>query len=171
MKFNEQIIKERRTIEAVKKQYLGFNGKLYSIAKNLGYPIIKQNEESEYIIYDNFWNTDQSDIRTMEENEYSECIGYAFDGLKNGYNLEILVFENEKSIKVLFDCKKVYEEVYGELESYYPEDTWESKIEKLYVIANKKEKEIKQQEKERMKNNFEVKKTTLLNYLKDKWNL
>ena len=171
MKFNEQVIREKRTIEAVKKQFMGVNGKLYLIAKNVGEPIIRQNEESNYIIYDNFWKTDENDIRTMDENEYSECIGHAFDGLRNGYNLEVLAFGEEKLIKVFYNSKKVYEEVGGELESYYPDQEWESIIEKLYLIAEKREQEYKKQERENKKEKFEKSKSNLINYLKEKWNL
>jgi hypothetical protein len=172
MKFNEQVIREKRTIEAVKKQFMGINGKLYLIAKNVGEPIIRQNEESNYIIYDNFWNNyDENNIRTMDENEYSGCIGHAFDGLRNGYNLEILVFDEEKLIKVFYNSRKVYEEIAGELESYYPDEEWESKIEKLYPIAEKREQEYKKQEKDDRKEKFEEKKSGLIQYLKEKWNL
>lgn len=171
MKFNEQVVREKRTIEAVKKQFMGTNGKLYLIAKNVGEPIIRQNEESSYIIYDNFWETNESDIRTMDENEYSECIGHAFDGLRNGYNLEILAFNDDKLIKVFYNSRKVYEEIAGELDSYYPDDEWESKVEKLYLIAEKREVEYKKQEKENKKEKFEEKKSSFIDYLKEKWNL
>ena len=156
MKFNEQVVREKRTIEAVKKQFMGTNGKLYLIAKNVGEPIIRQNEESSYIIYDNFWETNESDIRTMDENEYSECIGHAFDGLRNGYNLEILAFNDDKLIKVFYNSRKVYEEIAGELDSYYPDDEWESKVEKLYLIAEKREVEYKKQEKENKKEKWNL---------------
>ena len=63
MKFNEQQIKERRTVEAIQKEYMGFQGKFVNIAKNLGSEIIDQGYMSEsFISYDDFWKKDKDDI-------------------------------------------------------------------------------------------------------------
>ena len=47
MKFNEQQIKEKRTVEAIQKEYMGFQGKLVCIARNLGHEILDQGVVSE----------------------------------------------------------------------------------------------------------------------------
>jgi hypothetical protein len=171
MKFNEQQIKEKRTVEAIQKEYMGFQGKLVCIAKNLGNEILDQGGVSETLSYDDFWKTSDDEIQEMDMESNVDCIGWFFDGLGMGVNLEIFVFENDKKIKVEYDSQNVYEEVSGELESYVPNIAWEEKINPLYKRAKEKESANREKQKEASKSNFEENKKKLINYLSNKWGI
>ena len=171
MKFNEQQIKEKRTVEAIQKEYMGFQGKLVCIAKNLGHEILDQGVVSETLSYDDFWKTSGEDIQEIDIESNVDCVGWFFDGLGMGVNLEIFVFENDKKIKVAYESQNVYEEVSGELEAYVPNIIWEEKINPLYKRAKEKEIKRREQQKESAKSNFEKNKKKLINYLGNKWGI
>jgi hypothetical protein len=171
MKFNEQQIKEKRTVEAIQKEYMGFQGKLVCIARNLGHEILDQGVVSETLSYDDFWKTSGEDIQEMDIESNVDCVGWFFDGLGMGVNLEIFVFENDKKIKVAYESQNVYEEVSGELEAYVPNIIWEEKINPLYKKAKEKEIKRREQQKKLSKSNFEENKKKLINYLSNKWGI
>jgi hypothetical protein len=171
MKFNEQQIKEKRTVEAIQKEYMGFQGKLVCIARNLGHEILDQGVVSETLSYDDFWKTSGEDIQEMDVESNVNCVGWFFDGLGMGVNLEIFVFENDKKIKVAYESQNVYEEVSGELEAYVPNIVWEEKINPLYKRAKEKEIKRREQQKESSRSNFEENKKKLINYLSNKWGI
>jgi len=171
MKFNEQQIKEKRTVEAIQKEYMGFQGKLVCIARNLGHEILDQGVVSETLSYDDFWKTSGEDIQEMDIESNVDCVGWFFDGLGMGVNLEIFVFENDKKIKVAYESQNVYEEVSGELEAYVPNIVWEEKINPLYKRAKEKEIKRREQQKESSRSNFEENKKKLINYLSNKWGI
>lgn len=170
MKFDEQVIKEKRIIEATKKEYQGSTGKFAIICKNLGQEIIDQgSSETNFIIYDDFWGNNNKEIKYLDENTSLSVLGYYFYGLNYSINLEIFYFENEKKIKVKYEGFTVYEEVNGDLECYTPSENWENNIDNLYIIAKKIEDENKIIEKHNKKQAFESKKNSILNYLNIKW--
>jgi len=171
MKFNEQQIKEKRTVEAIQKEYMGFQGKLVCIARNLGHEILDQGVVKETLSYDDFWKTSGEDIQEMDIESNVDCVGWFFDGLGMGVNLEIFVFENDKKIKVAYESQNVYEEVSGELEAYVPNIVWEEKINPLYKRAKEKEIKSREKQKELSKSNFEENKKKLINYLSNKWGI
>jgi len=168
MKFNEQLIKEKRTIEATKKEYLGVNGKFVLISKNLGEEIIHQGSDNNYIKYDNFWDKEK-EYETIDENTPISSLGFYFYGLNYSCNIEIYFLESEKLTKVIYNGQKVYEEVNGELFAYYPSNEWENQIEDLYKIAKEKDKLIKGKEKEKQKQVFEERKKGVLERLRNVW--
>lgn len=175
MKFDEQIIKEKRVIEATKKDYLGSNGKFAVISKTLGDQIIDQGSLSNnFITYDNFWNQiedSENKISYLDENINLSSMGYYFYGLNYSYNIEIFYFEDQKRIDVKYNGDAVYREAGGDLEMYIPSQEWESKIEALYKIAKPIEESNKKAEKKIMKEAFENKKNYILSYLKSKWGI
>ena len=171
MKFNEQQIKEKRTVEAIQKEYMGFQGKIVCIARNLGHEILDQGVVSETLSYDDFWKTSDEYIQEMDIESNVDCVGWFFDGLGIGVNLEIFVFENDKKIKVAYESQNVYEEVSGELEAYVPNIIWEEKINPLYKKAKEKEIKHREQQKKLSKSNFEENKKKLINYLSNKWGI
>ena len=171
MKFNEQQIKEKRTVEAIQKEYMGFQGKLVCIARNLGHEIVDQGAVSETLSYDDFWKTADDEIQEIDVESNVDCVGWFFDGLGMGINLEIFVFENDKKIKVAYESQNVYEEVSGELEAYVPNIIWEEKINPLYKRAKEKEIKRREQQNESSRSNFEENKKKLINYLSNKWGI
>jgi hypothetical protein len=170
MKFNEQQIKERRTVEAIQKEYMGFQGKFVNIAKNLGSEIIDQGYMSEsFISYDDFWKKDKDDIQKMDMDQNIELIGWHYESLRIGINLEIFIFDNDKKIKVIYNGNNVYEETSGDLDMYVPYNEWEEAIEKIFKISKIIEKDKKQVSKENLKIEFERRKKNLLAELNYKW--
>jgi hypothetical protein len=168
MKFNEQLIKEKRTIEASKKEYMGPKGKLAIISRFLGTEIIQQGEGNRYIKYDNFWEGEKKDFELVDENTPINSLGFYFYGLNYSCNIEIYYIENEKLIKVIYEGQKAYEEINGELESYVP-GKWEGFIENFYNLAKEKYSLIKDKEKQRNKKIFEEKKISILDKIKKVW--
>lgn len=171
MKFNEQLIKEKRTIEATKKEYMGANSKFILICKNLGEEIIQQGSDNNFIKYDNFWDKAENTYETIDENTPINSLGFYFYGLNYSCNLEIYFLDYEKLTKVIYKGAKVYEEVNGELEAYTPDDEWEFMIENLYNLAKEKDKKLKNKEKERKKQIFEERKSSMLEMLKKVWGI
>lgn len=172
MKFNENQIKERRTVEAIQKEYMGFQGKFVNIAKNLGSEIIDQGYMCEnFISYDDFWKKDKDDIQEMDMDQNTELLGWYYESLGIGINLEIFIFDNDKKIKVIYNGKNVYEETSGDLEMYVPYKEWEDAIEKIFKLSKAKEKDKKQVSKENIKIEFERKKKNLLDELNYKWGI
>lgn len=170
MKFNEQQIKERRTVEAIQKEYMGFQGKFVNIAKNLGNEIVDQGyNDKSFISYDDFWKTNENDIEEIDMDQNIELIGWHYEGLRIGINLEIFIFENNKKIKVEYNGRSVYEETAGDLELYVPNKEWEDRIESIFQLSKSKERNNKQNLKENLKIEFERRKKNLLDELNYKW--
>jgi hypothetical protein len=172
MKFNEQQIKERRTVEAMQKEYMGFQGKIVCIARNLGNEILDQGQTDQtFLNYDNYWKINKDNIEKIDIDANVSFLGWQYDALGIGINLEIFVFEDEKKIKVSYDGKTVYEETLGELDIYTPDNIWEDKIESILKLAKLKEKNNKQNSKENAKIEFEKRKKNLLDELNYKWGI
>lgn len=171
MKIDEQLIKEKRIIEATKKEYQGTFGKFAVISRNLGDEIVGQGQISNNIItYDNFWNYNKEEkIGYLDEDTYTTNVGFYFYGLKYSMNLEIFYSENEKKIEVKYEGQTVYSEINGDLECYIPNENWENKIEELYKLAKPVDDRNKQINKSFKKKIFETKKSYILEYLKNKW--
>ena len=89
----ENQIKEKRTIEASKKNMMGKNGKLGMILKHFGETIVSQEGMfSDVSYFDHFWEDGEEDdesMQTFEEGSLSRDVGSFFDGLSRGMHLEI----------------------------------------------------------------------------------
>jgi hypothetical protein len=170
----EQMIKEARTIEAMKKGYMGLEGKFSCIAKNLGQPIIQQGSRVfEQSFLDDPYETeiDVEDILIFDEDESSYEIGLQFDGLSRGVNMTISIQYHLREITCRYQGNIVYKENSGDLEGYVPNSEWEEKIEAFYDLSKNIEKKNKpiEQEKNTEKNNR--KRKEIMEYLKLKWGL
>lgn len=138
----EARIIEQRTNEATKKNYLGMEGKIYRIAKYLGFEIIKDSGYSETLDFDGmFDDPDPNHIPILDENTVSYNIGFSYDGLKYGNNIEIVCNDYEQTTKVYYKGYLVYHEEQGALQAFVPLKEWENLIEDLY---KKVEDKIKQ---------------------------
>jgi len=169
----EKQIQEARTIEAMRKGYMGLEGKFCVVAKYLGKPIIHHGSQlvDQNYLFDPFEEEDSEEIPTIEESESSFEIGTFFDGLNKGVNLNIYINLEMREIKCYFEDKLVYKETNGELEGFHPSELWEEKLEKLYATAKKIEKERRQIEKKELIKLAEKKKKSILEYLKEKWGI
>jgi hypothetical protein len=132
----EELIKEQRTFEAMKKGYTGLEGKFGVINQWLGDPIISQGSDQTYLS-DPYNLQEEGAILTADFDESTEEIGTILDGLKYGMNLSIWIKEFSAEIIVRYKGQVVYREEAGELEGFAPYDEWESCVEKLYDHAKK----------------------------------
>lgn len=167
----EKLIQEQRTIEAMKKGYMGLEGKFATIVKRLGYPVIKQgglNYDQSFL--EDYYNYEDEDaMPMMDEDDSSYEIGYAFDGLNRGMNLSILVLYHNREITVRHEGQVVYSELAGDLEGFAPEDIWEQKIDTLFSLCQKVERSERPAERKRLKDAADRKRKEILEKLKLKW--
>lgn len=195
----EQQIKEKRKIEAVRKNLMTPSGKFGIIVKTLGQPIVNQFEGIDELIgyssNDIYYEYDNNELPIMEifdeagmpidEPNSSEWtrkvnnrkltsiknIGYFFDGLSRGYNLQIRYLTDENEIIVEYNNDIVYKEFEAELIAYKPSEEWESKIDLLFEKSKKiNEKDRKEQREKRVKI-IEKEKEGWLNKLKNLWGI
>ena len=135
-------IKEQRTVEAIKKDFMGSQGKLAMICKAFGSPIIYDNsvfEEANTLdIDDGFYDKEESEVKTFEEGHASYEVGYWYDGVNLGNGLEIKFLFYESEIKLYYKTYMRYHEISNTLISYNADGDWEKIIDDLYYHAKKK---------------------------------
>lgn len=198
MNEKEKKIKEQRLIEATKKGLMGISGKLGVIVKLLGQPLIHQSdggygdvfgysstpfyshEENDEIqtieVLDDYgspinepnsieWNTNKS----PRKHEAIRAIGWIFDSLNSGTNMEIRYITENSELTVQFNGIYVYRESEGDLRSYVPSDDWESKVESLYKKAKKINENLNKSIKEEKINKAKKDKESWLDKVKKNW--
>jgi len=165
----EQSIKEARTIEAMRNGYMGLAGKFCQITKKLGSPIIKQGglyvDSTEY---QDIFQEENDEIRTMDEGEATYEIGWQFDALSRGINLSITLIHHLREITVRHEGQIVYKEISGELESYVPNELWEDSINSLYEATKKMHRRESAERKKELEKRKEQEKASILDQLKKK---
>lgn len=169
----EHLIKEARTIEAMKKGYMGLEGKFSNITKYLGSPIYHQGSRcfEQTFLNDPYEIQDLDVILTMDEDEGSYELGVLFDGLSRGINMTISVQHHLREITCRYEGRVVYKELSGELEGYHPDDIWEDKIESLNLIAKKIARQKRPFEQAELVESNKKKRNEIFDYLKSKWGL
>lgn len=185
----EKVIKEKRTLEAAKKDLMGNSGKLGFICKILGNSVDRQGSAymSESFLedpYDDEFSEAEYEQTLGEgnlgpmvdpgeileyEGDYISKVGMHFDGLKWGMHLEITNNLIEKKIVATYKGFTVYEEISGDLMRYAPFEEWEVYVEKLYKIAKEKSKKDEPARKEELKEMINKKKKTFLQNFREKW--
>jgi hypothetical protein len=130
-----EVIREHRTIEAVRKGLMGFNGKLCCIARVLGDRMWQEGGQycEQSFLPDYTLNDDE--IPTDDTPTYP--FGWLFSGLNRGINLEIKYHEFKKELMVRYNGNVVYLETNNELDGYNPNGGWEDHVERLFEIAKK----------------------------------
>jgi len=168
----EEMIKEARTIEAMKHGYMGLEGKLSTIAKYLGQPIFHQGSRVfEQTFLDDPFAEKEEDIPMMDEEEQSYEVGLQFDGLSRGINMTISVQYHLREITCRFEGHIVYKEVSGELDGYAPYPEWEDRIESLFSVAKKVERQRRPMERAKLAEANNKKRSEILEHLRNKWGL
>ncbi len=159
-------VAEERLIEATNKNFIGGNGKIATIVRILGSPVLSQGySPNEYLDND-------MDMPVLDDYHLQE-IGLVWDGLGRGIHLEIRLDNFKHEVVVNFKGHEVYRESAGELVLYAPihplAGEWEHHIEKLYKEA-KKHKQITHVEKEKAKRESQPRTAEkLLEALKMRW--
>lgn len=169
----EQMLKEARTIEAMKKGYMGLEGKFCSIAKRLGHAMFRQGGlyVDRTYLEDPYNQPDEDEIPMMDDEEESYEIGVQFDGLSRGMNLTISILFHLREITVRHEGQIVYKEIAGELEGFAPVDEWEENIETLYSLSKSIEREQRPFEKKELHRKADKKRAEILEALRLKWGL
>lgn len=169
----DQMLKEARTIEAMKKGYMGLEGKFCTITKRLGHPIFRQGGlyvDRTYLV-DPYDEPSEDEIPMMDDEEESYEIGIHFDGLSRGSNLTISILFHLREITVRYEGRIVYKEIAGELEGFAPVDEWEEKVESLYTLARQIERENRPIEKKELAQKADKRRKEILEELRLKWGL
>lgn len=185
----ERVVREKRTIEATKKNLMGPAGKLGVIVRTLGSPIIRQGSslfdcsflEDAYDDYaDDEYETTASgqqgplvykdEIKNLSD-EFVNHEGFIFDGLSRSMHIEIKYINSNNKLEVTHKGFVVFKEIAGELEAYAPADEWENMIDRLYTASKKQEKSMKHQKDLELAELVKEKKQTFWNRLRDRWGL
>jgi len=186
-KQKENAIREKRTIEATKKNLMGPSGKLGIIVMSLGSPIIRQSscyvdvsfledpyEDDTDIEYASTasgqkgpvaWEdriSEDSDMMAQEE-------GFVFDGLSRGMHIEVKYWHRNNKLEVTYKGYEVYKEGGGELFAYAPFPEWEEMIERLYKSAKPKSKELKMLREVEVGQAIERRKRSFWERLRNRW--
>jgi len=174
MRKNEEKLKEERTFEATQKNLMGINGRLGTIVRYLGNIIMKEGSglvDTQYL--DDQWllEDEHEEIATSDEEEISFPIGYVFDGLSRGMHIEIKFLEYRKELNVYYQGFEVFKETNGELEKYVPRLDWEEKIDYLFGVAKKVEKNKRKEMESFVKDIAKTKQAEYLEELRSKWGL
>ena len=169
----EESIREARTIEATKKRLMGPSGKIGCIVKNLGHQIIASGSSFYDVneMEDPFKLHDPDELPQLGEDDISHSIGWFFDGLNRGMNLEIKYLDGRSDLTVRYNGHLVYREIAGELQGYAPFDDWEEKIESLWDIAKQKENHTKKQTREKNHEVAKKRSKVLLEKMREKWGI
>lgn len=169
----DQMLKEARTIEAMKKGYMGLEGKFCTIAKRLGHALFRQGGlyVDRTYLEDPYYQPEEGEIPMMDDEEESYEIGIQFDGLSRGMNLTISILFHLREITVRSEGRIVYKEIASELEGFAPEDSWEEKIESLYNVSRDIERQQRPFEKKQLVEKADKKRKQILESLRLKWGL
>lgn len=150
MRSKEDILKEQRTIEAVRKGLMSGNGKLGVIARVLGDRVVARhgNHHSVSPVFENMFGfgqnfmdgsddeDDEGQLPTMEEGDGERHTASLFNGYSRGLHLEIKLDGPE--ICVRWKGEIVFHEMSGELLAFCPGE-WEQTTDKLCIEARRKE--------------------------------
>lgn len=183
----EKAVREKRTLEAIKKNYTGPSGKFGTIAQALGYPVVRQGTG----LYDNSYLDDpyadhiETDYETTVSGQLGPQMsrdelldmgdadvqeeGYVFDGLSRGIHVEIQYWYENQQIKVSYRGFLVYKELGGELFTYAPFPEWEELIERLYKAAKNKAKELKKVQEAELTQKLQREKQSFWTKLRYRW--
>lgn len=174
MNEKENRIKEQRVIEATRKNLMGMEGKLGVILKFLGQPIYTQGSKDHYInqltdVYDYLDAKNEDDILELDEN-YEEILnGYIFDGLTSGMNIEIIYLMDDQKLVTKYKGYNVFIENSGDLQCYVPLEEWELIVDKLFIIAKKKQIKILEIAKAEGQIESQKEKISFLRRLRETW--
>lgn len=193
----ESAIKEKRTIEATKKNMMGPSGKLGIIVKAWGHPVMRESMgglcDANYLDdpYDDPVTTEYDTTVSGQNGPVAwrdeipegnfgagEAVdgnpnfeGYVFDGLSRGLHFEIHYKKMLHELKVYYKGFEVYKEVGGELEAYAPFPEWEGIVERLYKKAKVVWQDNKQLEQEALMQEVNRRKHTFWQKLRMRWGI
>jgi len=140
---------ERRHVKAVLDKV---TLKLMTVAEHLGKPIMSEGPAAIFPTVVPEWGAEEEDIRSWDGE--SNRLGYIYDSLHLGQNLEVRWLETDAELRATYDGHVVYHEVEGELQAYVPRPDWEALMDHLYQqakqVAESRTAEAKEKERGRL---------------------
>lgn len=173
----ERLIEDRRA-EAVKKD---LPRKLKMIAKNLGFAV----RDSAYgksieggfgyfsspAQYQMESELDDDELPTDPMVTESYILAYHFDGITNGINMQVNYDEASEMVRVHYEGEEVYREQTGVIECYVPSSKWETNLESLFSVAEKRAKIKDKRDRDDRRKRGQSKTTRLLEQLRKLWGI
>lgn len=184
----EARIKETRLAEATKKGLTGPTGKIGTVLRMLGSPIIGQTEGVSYLDLDGREEDEGMPVMDIEGvqrpigPEWSDAevvptpygiheLGRHFDGLARGMHMEIMYKEESSEMSLYHRGYLAYRETQGDLQCYVPSDEWEGWISSLFKVAKKEQRREKEKEFEARAGEAERAKGSWLRDIASRWGI
>jgi hypothetical protein len=98
-------------------------------------------------------------------------IGYYYQLMQNGLNLEMRFLNETKEMIVNYQGNLVFKEIQGELYCYVPSKIWEQAVDSLFEKASKKEMQTKEEDKNVKLKKAEKQKDNWINDMKKFWGI
>lgn len=184
----EARVRERRLAEATKKGLTGPTGKIGTVLRMLGSPIVGQTEDVSYLNLDG--REEDAGMPVMDVEgvsrptgpEWSDHdvvptpygiheLGRHFDGLSRGMHMEIIYKDESSEMSLYHRGYLAYREAQGDLQCYVPSDEWEGWISSLFKVAKKRQREEKEREFEERARQAERAKGSWLRDIASRWGL
>ena len=117
------------------------------------------------------WQLDSEDDGQLPvSDEGSSFMGWQFDGLSSGVNLQICYDKTTENLKASYDGYLVYEEMCNTVVRYLPSPQWEDKLDLLCRIAERKAK-LKEQDHSDDKKKGRSRLQKVRDYLRSNWGI
>jgi len=195
MNDKENLVKEKRLILATTKNLTGMEGKIGQILKYMGEPVISQTSDlyeqtnwSDIYPYLNVYDTPNEDLPTEDMDTHLVEIGRTLSALKWGINMELSYLKDSKIpvkrtelytewvdaqrvMSVTYKGYVVYREIGGDLDSYLPDDEWESALDRIYEACKKIKKQSKIDVDMEKAEEIKSEKLGLIARLREKWGI
>jgi hypothetical protein len=196
MNDKENLVKEKRLILATTKNLTGLEGKIGQILKYMGDPVISQtsdfyestNWNDMYPYLNVYEDTNKEDLPTEDMDTNLIEIGRTLSALKWGINMELSYLKESKIpikrtelytewvnaqrvMSVTYKGYIVYREISGDLESYLPDDEWESSLDRIYEACKKIKKQSKIEKDAERTDEIRNDKLGLIARLREKWGI
>ena len=177
----ERLIESRQT-EAIQKN---LSQKLRLIASVLGFAIrdkatgggleagLDVMGYANHRLLDPWWDSIEDEVAmpTDPNLDQSRVLGYCFDGLTSGINLQVILEEEANFMKASFQGTDVYQERQGKLEKYIPATDWEMYVESLFRRAEARAKMAAEQKQDDTKKEKRKVADVLIDYLRKNWGI
>ena len=184
----EARIREKRLAEATKKGLTGPAGKIGTVLRMLGSPIVGQTEDVSYLNLDGREEDagmpvmDVDGVQRPTGAEWSDSdvvptpygiheLGRHFDGLSRGMHMEIIYKDESSEMSLYHRGYLVYREVQGDLQCYVPSDEWEGWVSSLFKVAKKAQREEKEREFQERVRDADRAKQSWLRDLASRWGI
>lgn len=189
----EARVREQRLAEATKKGLMGASGKIGSVLRALGSPVVSQSADASCMDTGGYGSDepqgpmgipvmDMEGVERPTGGEWSDempdpvsfgthNVGRHFDGLSRGMHLEIFYKDESSEMSVYYRGHLVYREAQGDLLCYVPLEEWEGWVSSLFKVAKKVQRDQKEDEFRSKVQEAERNKASWLRDLASRWGI